>query len=264
MTHTFKSIGFIGTGAITAAVVKGLRTRGQLPAIHLSPRSKAVSTELAATLPNVHREHSNADVVAKSQLVILAMLPVQLEDALSEITFGPEQTVVSFVATVSAAEIAKLVAPASAVCRMTPLTTIEKRRGPIVMTPELKSVKSLFDELGEVVVAQTEAQMMAFGCAAAVVSTLLEIEDTVARWLATTGVPPGEASLYVRSMFAGVANSALENRHIPLPAMALGNETPGGLNECVRAALSASGLFTRIDQVLSELASLSLAAPPKI
>jgi pyrroline-5-carboxylate reductase len=167
--------------------------------------------------------------------------------------------VVSFVATVSVADVAKLVAPASAVCRMTPLTTIEKRRGPIVMAPALTAVKSMFDDLGQVVVAETDGQMMAFGCAAAVLSTFFEIEDTVAQWLAGTGVPPGEASLYVRSMFAGVANLALENRHISLADMALGNETPGGLNERVRASLRASGLFTRMDEVLSELASLSLA-----
>lgn len=253
------TVGFIGTGAITAAVVTGLCSKHTASTIHLSPRSEEVSKALSEKFPNVHRESCNADVVLKSQIVVLSMLPGQLKTALSGLTFSQEQTVVSFVATVPLAEIAKLVAPASAVCRVTPLTFIEKGRGPIVMSPALKSVEALFEGLGDVLIADTEEQMMAFGCAAALLSTFFELEHTVAQWLVTTGVSPADASLYVRSMFSGLANTALENRDVALTKMAESNETPGGLNERARLALRDSGMFTRIEDVLSKLASLSLA-----
>lgn len=258
--NNFETIGFIGAGGIAAAVVSGLRSKGAEPTIYLSPRSEQISMDLASRFPGVHRVNSNAEVVARSQLVVLAILPEQLQDALSDLTFRPEQTVVSFVATVPVAEITRLVAPAFNVCRVTPLTTIKTGQGPIVMTPAIPSVKALFDGLGDVLIAENEEQMMAFGCAAAVLSTFFELEHTVAQWLLTAGVTPVDASLYVRSMFAGVACSALENRHVALTAMADGNETPGGLNEHVRAALRDAGLFARIDQALTELASLSLAS----
>lgn len=263
MNSKLETVGFIGTGGITAAVVSGLRLKGVHPAIHLSPRSEGISRTLSGRFPNVHRENSNAEVVAKSQLVALAMLPEQLHDALSGLSFRPEQTVVSFVATVPVTELRRLVAPAI-VCRVTPLTTIERGRGPIVMIPGIPSVKALFEGLGDVLVAETEAEMMAFGCAAAVISTVFEFEHTVAQWLATAGVLPANASLYVRSMFSGVTSSALEKCEIGLNAMAAANETPGGLNERVRTALRDFGVFTRVEQVLTELASLSLAAssPP--
>jgi pyrroline-5-carboxylate reductase len=243
--------------------VNGLCSKDIVPTIYLSPRSDNVSQALAAKFSTVHRETNNADVVSKSQIVVLAIRPEQLATALSDLIFRPEQTVVSFVATVPLAEIAKLVAPASKICRVTPLTTIEKGRGPIVMAPALASIEALFDGLGDVLVADTEEQMMAFGCAAALLSTFFELEHTVAQWLVTAGVTPANASLYVRSMFSGVAHSALENRSLALTALADSNETPGGLNERVRVALRESGMFTRIERVLSELSSLSLVPPPE-
>jgi pyrroline-5-carboxylate reductase len=252
-------VGFIGVGSITAAVVNGLCSKQAIPTIHLSPRSEDVSKALAAKFSNVHRATSNVEVISKSQIVVLAMRPEQLKAALSGLTFRPDQTVVSFVATVTLAEIAKLVAPASQVCRVTPLTFIEKRRGPIVMAPALASVNTLFDGLGDVLVAETEEHMMAFGCAASLLSTFLELEHTVAQWLVATGVKPTVASQYVRSMFAGLANSAQETQNMALMTMAENNETPSGLNERVRVALRNAGMFTRVESVLSELASLSLA-----
>jgi len=254
---TTQSVGFIGTGAITAAIVKGLCSKKSVPTIHLSPRSKEISQALAAQFPDVHRESSNADVVSKSQIVVLAIRPEQLEAALEGIAFKPEQTVISLVATIALSEIARRAAPASQVCRATPLTTIEKGRGPIVMAPALASVQALFEGLGDIVIAQTEEQMMAFGCAAAVLSTFFELENTVAQWLSGTGVTPANASFYVRSMFSGIASDALEKQEVPLSTLAKNNETAGGLNERVRMALREAGMFARIEQVLVALSSRS-------
>lgn len=255
------SLGFIGVGSITASVVTGLHAKITVPDIYLSPRSDDISKSLVAKFPNVHRETSNAEVVSKSQIVVLAMRPEQLGAALTGLTFRPDQTVVSFVATVPIDEITKMVSPASKVCRVTPLTTISNGQGPIVISPAMASVEAIFDGIGNVIVAQTEEQMMAFGCAAALLSTFLELEHTVSQWLIAKGIAPADASLYVRSMFSGVANSALNNRELALTDMAESNETPGGLNERVRVALRDYGIYSQVEKVLSELSSLSLVPP---
>ena len=73
------SLGFIGAGAITDAVVQGLHAAGNAGhAIHLSPRSEARSRALAARYERVVREDSNAAVVAKSDIVFLAVRPQQM------------------------------------------------------------------------------------------------------------------------------------------------------------------------------------------
>src|SRR5258706_180405 len=57
-------VGFIGSGTLTAAVVRGLRARSSAPTIHLSPRSEALSSALAREFVNVVGEASNSAVVA--------------------------------------------------------------------------------------------------------------------------------------------------------------------------------------------------------
>jgi pyrroline-5-carboxylate reductase len=92
------SLGFIGTGAITDAVVQGLHAAGNTKHdIHLSPRSEARSRAFAARYERVLREDSNATVVAKSDIVFLAVRPRQMPE-LGGLRFRAEQTVVSFLA----------------------------------------------------------------------------------------------------------------------------------------------------------------------
>lgn len=252
------SLGFIGTGALTEAVVRGIRSRSDAPTIHLSPRSEAVAASLARELPNVRREACNADVAAKSEMVILAMRPQQLEAALSDVTFRPDHVVVSFVASVSRAEIATLVAPASQVCRVTPLPTFAAGRGPVVLAPALAPVLALFDGVGHLICAETEEQMMAFGCAAGLLSTFFEIEHTVANWLSAAGISSADASLYVRSMFSALAQAGLENQGSTLLELAAAHQTARGLNEHARRLLHEAGLFEQIARALTKLSSLAL------
>ena len=75
------NLGFLGAGAITDAVVQGMHAAGnEGHEIHLSPRSEARSRALAARYERVVREDSNAAVVAKSDIVFLAVRPQQMPE----------------------------------------------------------------------------------------------------------------------------------------------------------------------------------------
>ena len=84
-------LGFISTGTITDAVVQGLHAAGNTKHdIHLSPRSEARSRPLAARYERVIREDSNEAVVAKSDIVFLAVRPQQMPE-LVRLRFRAEQ-----------------------------------------------------------------------------------------------------------------------------------------------------------------------------
>lgn len=256
-----QTIGFIGTGAIASAMVKGICTKkNSPPTIYLSPQSYTLSSALASEFLNVHQMSSNAAVLEKSEIIVLSVRPEQLHDALRNLSFRPSQTVISLVATVSLATLKQLVTPAIRVCRATPLAAIERGQGPIVITPELTEVTSLFEGLGDLLIASSEQEMMSFGCAAALISSFYQIEETLTQWLINNGACPSAASLYVRSMFASAANSALEQSPISLNEFIRNNETPGGLNERVRLALQDLGLFHSLPLILSSISSLSLTS----
>ena len=255
-----RSIGFIGTGALTAAVVGGLKSRSNALKVHLSPRSEEIGTRLVGAFPNVFRESSNEDVVEKSELVVLAIRPQQLDAVVADLRFRPEHMVVSFVATASCVDIARLVAPAELVCRVTPLPMVAASRGPIAVFPALPQVLELFEGLGTVTPAETEEQMMAFGCVAGLMSTFFELEHAATEWLVGRGVPASAANAYVRSMFSGLAQTGFDESESDLLDLASSHETPSGLNEHARRALGQAGMFSRVKQALTDLSSLALQA----
>ncbi|WP_412538392.1 hypothetical protein R8Z50_21370 [Longispora sp. K20-0274] len=59
------AVGFVGTGALTAAIVAGLSEGvAEPPTILLSPRGRATGLDLAARYPNARVCASNQDVVS--------------------------------------------------------------------------------------------------------------------------------------------------------------------------------------------------------
>ena len=126
------------------------------------------------------------------------------------------------------------------------------------MSPALENVGRLFEGLGDVIHAASESQMTAFGCAAGLLSSFFEVEHAVAQWLAAAGVPSADASLYVRSMFAAAASSALEAKDASLHELASAHQTAGGLNEHARRRLLTSGWFAEVGEALTRLSTLSL------
>jgi pyrroline-5-carboxylate reductase len=259
-----RQIGFIGVGTMAAALVRGLAARhGGGIAIHLSPRSEALSRTLAAELPEVVRADSNADVLARSGMVVIAVRPQELDAALSGLSFRPDHLVVSLAATVPVAEIARIAAPAERVCRLTPLPAVARGRGPIVLYPRLPDVAEIFQELGDLIVAEDEAAIMGFGCASALMSTFFETQGRIAGWLARQGVPAAQASLYVRSMQDALAGTGLAAGERSASELATAHETPRGLNERARLLLQAAGHFDLLDRALDDIAGQALRPPAK-
>jgi pyrroline-5-carboxylate reductase len=249
-------LGFIGTGALTTALVSGLRNRGISHEIYLSPRSEAASAMLAARYPNVVRAGSNACVAESSDLVFLAVRPTQVEAALEGVSFHDGQIVVSFVTGLSLEEVAML-APHSSVCRVLPLPTVEYGAGPIVCCSTQQVVTDLFSQLGNVISVDTENELRAIGCVSGFMSTYFELQQSMACWLEEQGVSRANASVYVRSMLSGLANTAM---HTPVGGqseLSVRHETKGGLNERVRRHLREQGWFDGPIEALERLQGLT-------
>jgi pyrroline-5-carboxylate reductase len=256
------TLGFIGCGTLTEAVVTAIRRDGGGPPILLSPRSDEVSRRLAAAFPGVTRAASNAEVVAGSRTVFLAMRPQQLDEALDGLRFAPGQTVVSFVAKLGLAELRDRVAPADEICRVTPLTMIAAGKGPVVLFPRLDAIARLFEGSGSVIEAATEEQMMAFGCASGVMSTYFQFQNTVVDWLQDRGIDADTASGYVASMLDGLAAAGMVHRGAARARLVELHETRGGLNERLREGLSASGWFAAFADALDGLDRNVSLRPP--
>jgi pyrroline-5-carboxylate reductase len=244
------TLGFVGTGTLAEAVIRGLqKTEANQHRFLLSPRSEEKSKALAAAYPSVVRAQNNAEVVANSDIVLLGVLPPQIGQ-LGELPFREDQIIVSFLAGVSVQLVRNSVRPATRVVRMIPLPCIEYGKGPILMTPADPSVEALFSPVGEVVIAEQETDLDILAAASALMSTHFQMQNAVIDWLRVNGILDAQSSGFVRSLYIGLGELALrdERRSGSLPPEHY--ETKGGLNEAARAYLNGVGWFDETAKVL--------------
>lgn len=238
------TIGFLGVGTISEAVVRALCSRpGMADRILLSPRSEDRSEALAAEFPACERLDSNQAVIDGSDIVVLAMRPQQLDEALAGLRFRPDQVIASFIAGTPPAGIAPLVAPAGPVCQLIPLPAIALHRGPLVISPPVPEVVEAFEGLGDLVLLEDETKIRILSCASAFMSTYYEMQNALISWIADEGIDEATASLYIRSLLEGVAAVGKVTPEAERGQLPVEHQTKGGLNERVWATLLEAGWF---------------------
>jgi pyrroline-5-carboxylate reductase len=251
-------LGFVGTGAITAAIVTGLNADGGgRDTILVSPRNADTAAELARRFPNVTVAASNQRVLDGSDIVILAVRPQVAAEVLSGLKFRPDHHVISLMALTSLPRVAALVAPAGSVTRAIPLPIVADRRGPTVIYPADPVAAQIFDRLGTTIDANNAEQFDAFSAATATMAPYFAFAEEIAAWLARHDVPPADARRYVATVFDGLGHVAVATPQHSLAALAGEFATRGGLNEQVMAHLrerhALASLSDALDAVLRRM-----------
>ena len=243
-----KKLGFIGTGTISAAFIEGLVASGKNNPILVSPRSREISSELSEKFAQVRRAGSNTEVAEASDIIFLGMRPPQVEEALDGIAFRKEQIVCSFVAGLTTDELRKIV-PNAQICRVLPLPAIASGKGPVAHFPAVPEILEILAGMGEVVLPRAETELTAMGAISGVMSTFMQLGDTLKSWLVDSNVETATADIYVRALFVGLADTAL---HSPLSLLELADDhqTKGGLNERTRQHLLESGWFSEVTNAI--------------
>src|SRR5215216_4341250 len=117
MSQEQPTYGVLGVGALASAIVTGLCDGvANPPTIVLSPRNAPASAALAARHPSVSVATDNQAVINAADLVFVTLRRAHA-DLLGDLTWRPEQVVVSAVGGLPLAQLTELVAPASQVAR---------------------------------------------------------------------------------------------------------------------------------------------------
>lgn len=248
------TLGFVGTGAITAAIVTGLSSEGgPHHAIRLSPRNAAVAAGLASRFDNVFVCGSNQEAVDASETVVLAVRPQVAEEVLSGLRFSSGQIVVSLVAGFPVRRIADLVTPAGRIWRAIPLPSAAQRRSPTAVHPPGGPGEELFAPLGRVFGIAAEDHLNAFSTATSTMAAYFGFVGCITSWVVEKGVPEQQAWPYMAQMFAGLADAGLEASKRSFEDLALAHATPGGLNEQVLRDLTNRGVFDTLTEALDSV-----------
>ncbi|HEX6388752.1 MAG TPA: NAD(P)-binding domain-containing protein [Solirubrobacteraceae bacterium] len=250
--------GVLGAGAIGAAIVTGLCDGvDDPPNVLLSPRNAEIAAGLAARFASVDVATDNQAVVDGAEVVIVCVRPPLAQPVLAALRFPADCVVISAMAGVSVDALRELVAPAGDVARAIPLPSVARRACVTPVHPPTSAAKALFDRLGETVAIADAEAFEAMSASSATIAAHFAYLDAIAGWPTSQGVPAPDATRYVASMFAGLAETT--RRADGFEQLAAEHATPGGLNEQFRGWLEQRGTFDDVraglQRVLDRLTS---------
>ena len=252
------TIGFLGTGEITRALVLGLKSSALRDlAILLSPRSEAVSATLAGAHDGVTVAPDNQAVIDGADVIVLAVRPQVAGQVLAPLTFPPGTPVISLIAATPAKLIADWtgVDPAM-ICRAIPLPSAATRRCATPVFPPLPDAMRIFDALGTALAVDDADTFDTYAAASALMASYFAFVESAADWATASGLPPADAHTYIRTLIANLGDTMRDSAE-DLATLREAHQTPGGLNEHAALEFARAGgpqaLGTALDAALARV-----------
>jgi pyrroline-5-carboxylate reductase len=235
-------IGFVGTGTIAAAIIRGIAKTGWEQPITVSPRGAKLATALADEIPNVAIAQSNQGVVDASDWVFLSIRPQVADDVVRDLHFADHHMIVSLIATKSISKIGSLIGGGAKIHRAVPLPFVEHGLGGTPIHPPDVVLESFFNRLGRAIVVQDESDLDLLLAASATMGGHFTLAAALSDWLEGQGVAAKDARSYVLQLMVGLADSAKRGQVPDFHDLAVEFSTRGGLNEQFRTHLKSSGV----------------------
>ena len=247
-------LGFIGTGALTSAIVTGLKSHpGDSPSILLSPRNADIAAELAASYPDVTVAPDNQSVLDDCDIAMLAVRPQIAGDVLPVLEFRPEHVVISLMATISLEQVAAFAAPARRIVKALPMPMVARRIAPTIVYPPDQVAAEIFGRLGKVIPVADAAEFDALSVVTATFATYFKHLDTIAKWVSAQGVAEDKVRDYVAGIYTALAHAPEAAPHSDFSELAQEYATRGGINEQVVRELSDKGVFEAFAESLDNV-----------
>lgn len=250
-----QKIGFIGTGAITDAMVRGLLARPvAVPHVMVSQRSADVSAELAADFSQVIVSSDNQAIVDGCDTVMLAIRPQIAEEVVRPLRFRDGQKVISVVAATSREAFLDWIDADVHLTQAIPLPFVARRKGVTAIYPVDRDTAAIFNVLGGAVECETKAEYDLLAAGSALMATYFGIMQTATEWLSENGLPEEKARAYLAPLFAGLSEVAvLAGSKADFHEISREFATKGGLNEQVLNDFDGKGGAKALKEALSRV-----------
>ncbi len=132
-------LGFIGTGKIASSVITGIcSSKISFIKIIISPRNRIISQKLRKSFKKVEIAKNNQEVINKCNWVFLSITPKIGEKIIKDLKFKSNQTIISFISTISLAKLKKAIKVKATIVRAIPLPPISLKKGPVPICPPNK------------------------------------------------------------------------------------------------------------------------------
>ena len=247
-------LGFIGTGKITSSVVTGIcGSKISFKKIILSPRNRSIARDLKRKFKKVVIAKNNQEIINSCNWIFLAVTPNVGEKIIKHLKFKSSQTVISFISTMTLAQLKQAIKVKAKIIRAIPLPPISLKKGPVPIFPPNKKVKNFFNKLGTTVEITNEKLSKNFWSTSGMMAPFYELLSTMSNWLVKRGVKRDNAQKYITSLFVALSEDAVVNSKKDLKYLVKDSQTPRGLNEQGVKELRKSGVYRSTEKTLNSI-----------
>ena len=247
-------LGFIGTGRITSAVVTGIcNSNISYKNIVISQRNKSISSSLKRKFRKITISKDNQEIVNTSDWVFLSVTPTVGEKIIKDLKFRSNQTIISFISTITLAQLKKAIKVKAKIIRAIPLPPISLKKGPVPICPPNKSVKDFFNKIGTTVEIKNEKSSINFWTTSGMMAPFYELLRVMIDWLVKRGVRRDNAQRYITSLFLALSEDAVVNSKKDLKYLVKESQTHKGLNEQGVKELSKAGFYKSLEKTLNSI-----------
>ena len=248
------NLGFIGTGKIASSVIEGIcASKISFKKIFISPRNKNIAKTLKNKFRNVIIAKDNQQIVDKCNWVFLSVTPTVGEKIIKELKFKSNQTIISFISTITLPKLRKLIKVKAKILRAIPLPPISLKKGPIPICPPNKNVKAFFNKIGTTVEIKNENSSINFWSTSGMMAPFYQLLSVMTDWLVKRGVKRNNAQKYITSLFLALSEDAVVNSKRDLKFLVKDSQTPKGLNEQGVKELTKAGFYRSLEKTLNSI-----------
>ena len=247
-------LGFIGTGKIASSVIIGIcNSKIKFKKIIVSPRNKKTSSLLRKKFRKVSIAKNNQEVINNSNWVFLSITPNVGKKIIKDLRFKKNQTIISFISTITLPQLKKMIKVKSDIIRAIPLPPISLKKGPVPICPPNKKVKNFFDKIGSTVEIKNEKLSINFWSTSGMMASYYEMLKVMSEWLIKRGIKRLDAQKYITSLFLALSEDAVMNSKKKLKYLVKESQTPKGLNEQGLKEMNKKGVYKSIINTLNSI-----------
>ena len=248
------NLGFIGTGKIASSVITGIsRSKISYKKILVSRKNKIISQNLAKKFKKVTIIKDNQEIINSSDWIFLSVTPTVGEKIIKDLKFRSNQTIISFISTITLAQLKKAIKVKAKIIRAIPLPPISLKKGPVPICPPNKKVKDFFNKIGTTVEIKNEKSSINFWSTSGMMASFYELLRVMTDWLVKRGVKRNDAQKYITSLFLALSEDAVVNSKKDLRYLVKESQTPKGLNEQGVKELTKAGFYKSFEKTLNNI-----------
>ena len=245
-------LGFIGTGKIASSVIIGIcSSKISFTKIFISPRNKKIASNLKKKFKKVIIAKNNQQIIDNSNWVFLSITPTVGKKILKNLKFKSNQTIISFISTITLSQLKRAIKVKAKIVRAIPLPPISLKKGPIPISPPNKKVKKFFDKIGSTIEIKNEKLSINFWSTSGMMASYYEILKVMSDWLVKKGIKRLDAQKYITSLFLALSEDAVVNSKKDLKFLVKVSQTPKGLNEQGLKEMAKKGVYKSVLNTLN-------------